>query len=248
MTCRSASLAVLIAALLWAPAVSAVDASDALGDGRVVIVPLNLGVRATTEVEPGVEPVWREILSHFSSRTQPATALERQSAAALWAEVMAEVRAKPNADVYEAYALFARRIADQVEYSAIVFPSLVTRAARIQGKTAAWDGVRRDVELAGSETVGTVMGSDLLITSAGVRGEIAAASLHVAVLSSDGDLRFEGAGGLALLQELDKDGDVAKGGKQVAVELRQDAFADPGELREGVEVAFRRPLPASRAH
>jgi hypothetical protein len=72
-------------------------------------------------VEPGVEPVWREILSHFSSRTQPATALERQSAAALWAEVMAEVRAKPNADVYEAYALFARRIADQVEYSRSCF-------------------------------------------------------------------------------------------------------------------------------
>lgn len=248
MSPRSAFLAVLIAALLWVPAVSAVDASDALGDGRVVIVPLNLGVRATTEVEPGVEPVWRELLSHFAARKAPATALERKSAAALWAEVMAEVRAKPNADVYEAYALFARRIADQVEYSAIVFPSLVTRAARIQGKTAAWDGVRREVDLAGRETVGAVMGSDLLVTSTGVRGEIAAASLHVAVLSSDGNLRFEGAGGLSLLQELDKDGAAPKSGAQVAVELRQDAFADPSELREGVEVAFRRPLPASRAH
>ena len=245
---RSASLALLIALLSWAPAVSAVDASDALGDGRVVIVPLNLGVRATTEVEPGVEPVWREILSHFAARKQPATALERKSAAALWAEVMAEVRQKPNADVYEAYALFARRIADQVDYSAIVFPSLVTRAARIQGKTAAWDGVRREVELTGREGVGTVMGSDLLISSAGVRGEIAAASLHVAVLASDGDLRFEGAGGLSLLQELDEKGAAAKGGTQVAVELRPDAFADPSELREGVEVAFRRSLPASRAH
>jgi hypothetical protein len=248
MTCHSASLAVLIAVLFWAPAVSAVDASDALGDGRVVIVPLNLGVRATTEVEPGVEPVWREILSHFAARKQPATALERKSAAALWTEVMAEVSAKPNADVYEAYALFARRISDQVEYSAIVFPSLVTRAARIQGKTAAWDGVRRQVDLTGRETVGTVMGSDLLITSTGVRGEIAAASLHVAVLTRDGELRFEGAGGLSLLQELDEDGDAVKGSTQVAVELRQDAFADPSELREGIETAFRRPLPASRAH
>jgi hypothetical protein len=248
MTPRSAALALLIALLSWAPAVSAVDGSDALGNGRVVIVPLNLGVRATTEVEPGVEPVWREILSHFAARKQPATALERKSAAALWAEVMAEVRQKPNADVYEAYALFARRIADQVDYSAIVFPSLVTRAARIQGKTAAWDGVRREVELTGRESAGTVMGSDLLISSAGVRGEIAAASLHVAVLTSDGDLRFEGAGGLSLLQELDENRAAAKGGTQVAVELRQDAFADPSELREGVEVAFRRSLPASRAH
>jgi hypothetical protein len=248
MSCRSASLAVLIAVLFWAPAAPAVDAADALGNGRVVIVPLNLGVRATTEVEPGVEPVWREILSHFAARKQPATALERKSATALWAEVMAEVSAKPNPDVYEAYALFARRIADQVEYSAIVFPSLVTRAARIQGKTAAWDGVRREVELEGRETVGTVMGSDLVIASTGVRGEIAAASLHVAVLSPDGELRFEGAGGLSLLQALEEDGDAVKGGMQVAVELRPDAFAVPSELREGVEAAFRHPLPASRAH
>ena len=59
---------------------------------------------------------------------------------------MLEVKADPEADVYDAYALFARRIADQVEYSAIVFPSLVTRAARLSGQTAAWDGVRRRVE------------------------------------------------------------------------------------------------------
>ena len=91
------------------------------------------------------------------------------------------------------------------------------------------------------------MGSDLLVASKGVRGEIAAASLHVAVLSPDGELRFEGAGGLSVLQELDEEEDV-RGDAQVAVELRQNAFADASELREGVEAAFRRPLPASRAH
>jgi hypothetical protein len=214
-----------------------------LGSGRVVLVPLNLGVRATSEVEPGVEPVWREILLHFAGQEQPATALERKSAAALWNEVMAEVSAQPHPDVYQAYAVFARRIADQVEYSAIVFPSLVTRAARVQGDTAAWDGVRRRVALTG----GPVMGSDLMLASQGVRGEIAAASLHVAVLSPDGELRFEGAGGLSLLQQIDEQ-EKARGTAQVAVELRPDAFADASELREGVEAAFRRPLPASRAH
>jgi hypothetical protein len=247
MTCRCAVLLLLLAALLGASAVSA-DDSDALGDGRVVIVPLNLGVRAATEVEPGVDPVWREILAHFAARQKPATALERKSAGALWSEVMAEVRAKPNGDVYEAYAIFARRIAEQVDYSAIVFPSLVTRVARIQGKTAAWDGVRREVELAGRDTIGTALGSDLVVLSTGVRGEIAAASLHVAVLSPSGDLRFEGAGGLALLQELEDGSAAAKAGAKVAVEMREDAFADRSELREGIETAFRRPLPASRAH
>jgi hypothetical protein len=233
------------ALVAWAPAAPASDASEVLGSGRVVLVPLNLGVRATAEVEPGVEPVWREILSHFAAQQQPATALERKSAGALWNEVMAEVRTQPDPDVYKAYALFARRIADQVDYTAIVFPSLVTRAARVQGETAAWDGVRR--ELSVPKTTGTGMGADFLVASVGVRGEIAAASLHVAVLTPNGELRFEGAGGLSVLQQLDEAKD-ARGGEQLAVELRQDAFADASELREGVEAAFRHPLPASRAH
>ena len=238
----------VVAALLtalWVPAALAVDDADVLGKGRVVLVPPNLGVRAAAEVEGGVEPVWREILEHFAAQPQRATALERNSAAALWREVALEVKANPEADVYDAYALFARRIADQVEYSAIVFPSLVTRAARIQGKTAAWDGVRRDVELAGRDTVGTAMGSDLVVMSTGVRGEIAAASLHVAVLSPNGDLRFEGAGGLALLQQIEPD---SAEDDEFDVAMRENAFSDSAELREGVEAAFRRPLPASRAH
>lgn len=247
MSCRSAACFLLLWALLVAPAALAVDASEAFGSGRVVLVPPNLGIRAEAEVEPGVDPVWRELLSHFAARPQPATALERQSAAALWNEVMAEVRAQPDPDVYKAYALFARRIADQVDYTAIVFPSLVTRAARVQGETASWDGVRRHVDLMIPGTLNAVTGSDLLVASKGVRGEIAAASLHVAVLSPDGELRFEGAGGLSLLQEVDENADV-RGEAKVKVALRPDAFADVSELREGVEAAFRRPLPASRAH
>jgi hypothetical protein len=249
MTFRSASVLLLMmgAFLAWAPAAPAVDSSDVLGTGRVVLVPPNLGVRATAEVEPGVEPVWREILSHFAASQQPATALERKSATALWNEVMTEVRAQPHPDVYQAYALFARRVADQVDYSAIVFPSLVTRAAKVQGQTAAWDGVRRRVALTGPPAVSSMMGSDMLMASPGVRGEIAAASLHVAVLSPDGELRFEGAGGLSVLQQVDAD-EEAPGARQVAVELREDAFSDSVELREGIVAAFRHPLPASRAH
>jgi hypothetical protein len=235
------------ALLLQAPAaLAATAADDVLGSGRVILVPPNLGVRATAEVEPGVEPVWREILSRFAAQSQPATALERKSAGALWNEVMAEVRSQPDPDVYKAYALFARRIKDQVDYTAIVFPSLVTRAARVSGDTAAWDGVRRHVDLVKADTINSMMGTDLLVES-GVRGQIAAASLHVAVLSPDGELRFEGAGGLSVLQQLDTEAET-KSNRELAVQIRQDAFADTAELREGIDAAFRRPLPASRAH
>jgi hypothetical protein len=229
--------------LLPASAARATDPEALLRGGRVVLVPPNLGVRAAAEVEPGVDPVWRQILAHFAEQPTRATALERSSAGALWNEVMREVQAQPGAGVYDAYALFARRIADQVDYSAIVFPSLVTRAARVNGGSAAWDGVRRTIDgpLA-RETVGAVAGSDILVYRDGVRGDLAAASLHVAVLSPDGELRFEGAGGLALLQEL-----ASNDAADVGVAMRSDAFDDAKELREGIEAAFRTPLPASRA-
>ncbi len=243
-----AALLLLGLAALLAPAAGGEEEAAAdLGTGRVVLVPLNLGVRATPELEPGIEPVWREILHHFSELDRPVTALERNSAAVLWTEVMAEAQAAGPPDVHQVYGLFARRVAQQVDYGSIVFPALVPRAARLQGWSASWDGVRRNVEgdQAGPEAASAPMGSEWLASSRGFSGRIGAASLHVAVLSPDGVVRFEGAGGLSLLQRLDPSAPSAGGALSVA--LRPDAFADPGELREGIAAAFRRPLPASPA-
>jgi hypothetical protein len=227
-------------------AVAAEPAAD-LGSGRLVLVPVNLGIRANAEVAPGMDPVWQEMLEHFGNSDRPVTALERASAAALWNEVMVEMEKGREKDVYEAYAEFAKRISKQLDYETIVFPSLVLRAARLNGTGASWDGVRRHVHapLVGHEAVNKITGPDLLVSREGLIGEIAAASLHVAVLDGDGALRFEGAGGLTLLQEVVQG--KTRGDAQLAVTMRDDAFTDTEELREGIQVAFRRPLPASRA-
>lgn len=229
-------------------AMASADEPADLGDGRLVLVPVNLGVRANAEVEPGMEPVWKEMLEHFGTGDRPVTALERKSAAALWMDVMAEVERSKDKNVYAAYSMFAKRISEQIDYDRIVFPSLVLRAAKLNGTGASWDGVRRHVDapLVGHETVNKITGPDLLVSREGLSGEIAAASLHVAVLDSDGELRFEGAGGLTVLQEVVQG--ETRGDAKLAVAMRDDAFTDEEELREGIEVAFRKPLPASRAH
>ena len=54
---------------------------SALGPGRVVVVPVNLAVRAVAEVEPGLDPVWRELIQYFVSEHQPVVALERSAPA-----------------------------------------------------------------------------------------------------------------------------------------------------------------------
>jgi len=226
--------------------------SPALGEtgrdpetGRIILVPLNLAVPAATEVETGIAPVWEAILAHFAAQERPVSAIERTSGRALWNDVMSKWQASGDeGGVVHVYSLFAVRLAEQLEYEEIVFPTVVTRAARVDGQVARWDGVERPVAVPvlTQQHIDTG-GSEFLASRDGIRGDLAAASLHVAVLRSDGSLRFEGTGGLALLQ------DVVRSARdpELVAKLRQGAFEDGTALRRGVEAAFRSPLPAARA-
>jgi len=232
-----------LAGLAWSMIALAAEPSEeriaALGSGRVVLVPINLAVRAVAEVEPGREPVWRELLQYFVSVGHPVVALEREGAAALWNEVMAEGKQEADRDLYAAYGRFARRVGEQAEFGSIVFSTLITRSAQVSGRTAEWDGVRRPVEVPGrpSDSIDTFPLGSIWVNRHGARGELAAASLHVAVLSAEGELRFQGTGGLVLLQELAAPRE--RDDLELSVVMRKDPFADAALLRHGIAAAFR---------
>src|SRR5260370_233192 len=78
------------------------------------------------------------------------------------------------------------------------------RAARVNGRVASWDGVGRQIEIPGqfSESLDTYREGKIWLNRHGASGELAATSLHIAVLSPQGELRYQGRGGLVLLQEL----------------------------------------------
>jgi hypothetical protein len=230
------------ASALWlaAPAESGERSREALGSGRVVVAPVNLAVRAVPEVEAGIEPVWRALLAFLASEQRPAAALTRTDAGVLWNDVMAdEKKASGGGDLYAAYGRFARRVAEQAEFGSIVFPTLVTHAARVNGRTADWDGVHRQVEIPGkfNEAIDSFREGKIWLQRRGGNGELAAASLHVAVFAPSGELRYEGRGGLVLLQELaaPRRGDDI----EFSTVMRQNPFDAPDQLREGIEAAFR---------
>jgi len=229
------------AVALWlaVPAGSGELRPAALGTGRVVVAPVNLAVRAVPEVESGVDPVWRALLAYLSSEQRHAVALARPDAGALWNEVMAEEKkAGGGGDLYAAYRRFARRVAEQAEFASIVFPTLVTRSARVYGRIADWDGVHRPIEVPGrfNDSIDAFREGRIWLDRHGAQGELAAASLHVAVFSPTGDLLREGRGGLVLLQEL------APPAKPDEIELttvmRRNPFEASDQLREGIRVAF----------
>ena len=229
------------AAALWiaAPAESGEPKPAALGTGRVVLVPVNLAVRAAAELEPGLDPVFHALIAYFASQQQPAVALTRANAGALWNEVMAdEKQAGGGGDLYAAYRRFTLRVAEQARFGSIVFPTLVTHAARIQHRIADWDGIHRPIEVPGPfrEAIERFGDGKIWVDRHGAQGELAAASLHVAVFSPSGELIHQGTGGLVLLQELVPP--AKKDEIELTTVMRKNPFEAPDQLREGIAVAF----------
>ncbi|MGH7337364.1 MAG: hypothetical protein ACREI7_07295, partial [Myxococcota bacterium] len=184
----------------------------------------------------------RALLEFVASEARPATALDRKDAAALWHEVVVEARKEGKGDdLYAAYARFARRVGEQAEFDSIVFPTLVTQSARINGRMASWDGVRRHVEIPGqfNESIDTYREGKIWLSRYGATGELAAASLHIAAMSPKGELLYEGRGGLVLLQELVAPSKKKKDDVELTAVLRKDPFAAPDQLQEGIAAAFR---------
>jgi hypothetical protein len=93
----------------------------------------------------------------------------------------------------------------------------------------AWDG--RIEEIGGP-------GSDAEVR--GLNGRLAGASLYVAVLTPDGHAVYEGLGGLDLLHEAEQVRHGSRGDWRVV--LRDEPFATPSHLAEGIRVALEREL------
>jgi hypothetical protein len=212
-----------------------------LGSGRIALVPLNLGVRVVAEVEPGLEPVERALSEVLASGPSPVVAIDPESAARLWSE--ASAGDVPGADPLERLrvvrARFTRSASQQLGFETIVFAALITRRARLQGRSARWDGTSQSVEVPGQEyqELDTLRDGPIRISRSGAHGELAAVSLHVSVLSSDGSPRFEGTGGLVLLQELAPPESAPEGA--LRVRFREHPFDDAEALRRGVRGVFR---------
>lgn len=244
------SVAVLAAVALMLAACSSSPLSsqrEAPRVGRVVVAPLNLALRTPPELEDVTEPVEHAILGYFQGRDRRVTRLAASDADILWYQVTSELeRSGSPVDLSTASAAFARRLAEHTDYELLVMPSLLVRAARVLGRHASWDGVRRRLEISHLEDGSTLVGwsSGGAIEFVGYTGNIAAASLHVAVLTAAGEPVHQGLGGLALIQALRHDD--ARPHDAWALGPREQPFDDPDALREGVRVAFERGLPERR--
>jgi hypothetical protein len=243
--CTFAALAALVALACAAPGTPGSDAMASLPrPDRVVVAPLNLGLRLPAELRGSEAAVWEELLRYLGAQDRTLAVVDASDAARLWNAAAAETLDSGAALEPRAVASrFAELLAGHAEYGVLVMPSLVVRRARVGGHHAWWDGVRRDLPARTPLPLSIEDGISGVAIS-GYRGSIAAASLYVAILSSDGESLYEGLGGLDVIQEVAR---VARAHDVPHWSLapRRDSFADATELREGIERAFERRLPAT---
>ena len=202
-----------------------------------------LGLRLPAELRSSEAAVWDELLRYLSAQDRSLAVVGAPGAAQLWNAAAAEVEASGAALEPRAVAShFAELLAGHVDYGVLVMPSVVVRRARIGGRQVSWDGVRREVPARTPLPLSIDIASGITVN--GYRGSIAAASLYVAILSPDGELRWEGIGGLDVIQEIAR---VARGSDapRLSLEPRPDCLSDVAELREGIARAFERRIPAT---
>jgi hypothetical protein len=240
----------LIAALaLTACATSREPSAELSADApanRIVVAPLNLAIRAPAENGAEGEPVWRELLRYFQALDRQVAVLRPSSAEWLWREATLDLDVSDRDRAWRtACSRFAQALAEHWDYDLLVLPSLVLRPAQLRGRYAVWDGVERVVPN-GADVIPLDL-SDFVhpvgsVTVLGLRGKIAAVSLHASVLRPDGRHVFEGLGGLDVIQEFHRD-DPWEG--RWTFGARAEPFAEPEHLREGIERAFERTLLAT---
>jgi hypothetical protein len=212
------------------------DDGSPAGSVRVVIAPLNLGVRLARDLEEAVEPVETEIIRYFQSNGARVAIIWPDDARWLWQELMTAIEGSgshaPNLET--AGGAFVRALGEHEDFDLLVMPSLVYRKARVTGRHAHWDGVRRRVTVHAR----TIAGENFHTRD--WRGRITALSLHALVFTPEGHRVFEGCGGIDLVHDAVL---VDEGSSERSfLRLQQQLIENPEHVREGVALALEQEL------
>ncbi len=210
----------------------------------LLVLPLNVTLVMPPELEAVAPVVWGELESYLRAHGKKLKTIAFSDARILWlASIRAARRGEKGARAGfdEAAELLVRKLAEHAEFDIVIAPSLFVREATISGRSAAWDGVEREVEFEAFSREARRVAAE-----APVEGAAPAASLHVAVLDAEGGLLQEAQGGLELLVRVSVRTRAAGSDPSFDYAPRSDLFTNRENLREGIAQAlapFLAPLP-----
>jgi hypothetical protein len=200
---------------------------------KILLLPLNVVRTLRPELEESSEIVWEALAAYIQEHGKQLQTISLSEARNLWLGSIQQIEASgaTKKGFYEVSEIMARRLHEQVKFDALIIPSLFVQNAKMRGKTAVWDRVKRRVQIASDlHSVGSILTKTTLV------GDTPGASLHALALNSTGEKIFEERAGLELLKQMRVHR--GKGGRMEDVsytwELRPDLFSNEEDVREGI--------------
>lgn len=217
---------------------------------RVVVAPMNLPIQLAPDLEDAVDPVMQELLRYLAAHDARVSTIFGPDAWGLWRESEEALQhgSEATPDVASVASVFSRALARESSFDALVLPSLVYREARVAGRHAQWDGVRRRLRFRvapGTQTGRSQPVADAIHTTdpakvgpaaPDYRGRITGLSLHALVFTPDGRVVFQGFGGLDLVHDPVHVRDA--GGDGPSLRLHATLLDKPEHVREGVALTL----------
>lgn len=119
------------------------------GGPRVILAPLNLAVVLPSDLEDAVPVVERALIADLQRRGARVAVIWPPDATALWQECVAGIAGSgdPARDLRAAGHSFAEILAEKEDFDLLLLPSLGLREARVSGRFAQWDDVRRRINV-----------------------------------------------------------------------------------------------------
>jgi len=218
--------------------------------GAIVILPMNV-VRPLPESLEGSAPAtWEVLRASLAAHDTPIKTVAFDSAQGLWRASAREAveRATRSSKVAfpDVARVFVEKLSGFSEFTHLVIPSLFVQGARVEGRTASWDGVERPVEIDAGAW------SDRLDEDTKFGGAVPAASLHLVVLDAGGRVVHERQVGLAVLSRIRLTGNPELGAPGFEALPVADPFADREAMGVGIAEALspwitpRDPAPTVR--
>ena len=201
------------------------------------IVPLNVALPMPSELESSALLVWRILVEHVESSGKRVVTLDVRTARTLWLESIRRVREEGGEESFESAArLFVQRLAKQVDFDALVMPSIYVQNARIGPEAAHWDRARQRMEFVGR--------SRWKIDPPG-QSTIEAASILMPIFDSEGREIQSRRTGLELIQHFEIQTEKRRGhDKRTWVPARDDPpIEDENRVRAAIAHALRPFLP-----
>lgn len=215
---------------------------------RVLLAPLNLPVALPPDFEDAVAIVEHALIQELQARGARVGVLFPADAERLWQAAVSGTKQTGTAalDLRAAARTFAAALEATEPYDLLILPSLVLREARVSGRTASWDGVRRRIEVRSrADGDAPLAAPDApVFDGAGVvaapawTGKISGLSLHLMSFRPGQRKPSERSGGLDIAYDPVQVRDTGSDRPATELRPRPDLLASSEAVHEGIAVAL----------